>query len=192
MWKDYMVWERNHENILRDWKVKCFIQAWMQTASGYYFKHIYDLLSFPVVILSSVSGATLFITQNTTAKYVVGSISLLSGVMTAVLRQMRPDELFQQHIQTSKRYQTLIRRIDVCLSLPKGMRQDAYIFIDRVGNEIETLSKVQLYAPRYIIKKFEAKFGQLDQILYGEDIIELLKKDLYNQRQVKKIYLQSS
>lgn len=185
-----MSWEERHENILKEWKVKCFIQAWLQTASGYYYKKIYDMLSFPVVIMSSISGATLFTTHNITAKYVIGSVSLVSGVMTAVLRQMRPDELFQQYIQISKRYQTLIRKIDTCLVLPHKMRPEPVLFIEKIGNEIDSLSKIQLYAPSYILRQFELKFGQLDQILYGEDIIELLKRDLQNRKQVKKIYFQ--
>lgn len=180
-------WEATHESILKEWKAKCFVQMWLQIKSGYFYSKLHDILSYPIIILSSVCGATLFTTSIPAVKYLMGAFSITSGVLTAITRQVRPGELYQQYSQTAKRYQMLIRRIQTCLELPPEMRPPVEVFIDKIGTEIDALSATQLYPPSIILRMFERTYGYLDQLLFGEDIIELLSKDLKNRRLVKKI-----
>lgn len=180
-------WEPAHEAILKEWKAKCFVQMWLQIKSGYFYSRLHDMLSYPIIILSSVCGATLFTSSNPILKYMIGAFSISSGVLTAITRQVRPGELYQQYSQTAKRYQMLIRRIQTCLELPSDMRPPVEIFVDKIGTEIDSLSATQLYPPSVILRRFEKTYGYLDQLLFGEDIIELLAKDLKNRKLVKRI-----
>lgn len=171
-------WRDQHESILKEWKAKCFINMWLQTTSAYHYAKLQDYMSYPVIILSSVSSATLFSTNSKAVQYTVGVVTMLTGVITALSRQLKPGELYQQYSQTTKRYKALIRNIDTCLDLPLNMRPKPEVFIEKIGADMDSLSSSQLYPPVSVLKKFESKFGHIDVMMYGEDIIELLTKDL--------------
>ena len=173
-------WTTEHEKILKEWKAKAFINLWLQNKSAYHYAFIHNILSYPIIILSSVSSATIFSTDNIIIKYAVGSVSIVTGVLTALTRQLKPGELYQQYSQTSKKYQLLLRNIDTCLDLPQDMRPKPEVFIEKVGTDIDTLSTTQLYPPISVIKQFEKKYNKLDLLMFGEDIAELMKQDNKN------------
>lgn len=198
-------WTKEHENILKDWKAKAFAYLWLQTHSCYFYIKIYNWLAYIVIILSSFASATMFsltdssqnsdCTCNYTSfgvpiifvQYIIGSLSLLSAILTSVIRQLRPGEMYQQHASTAKRYHNLIRSIDACLSLTPVLRPDPSHFIDKAGIELENLADNQIEPPYRVIKKFEKIFGTLDKILYGEDIIELWKLGYQTDKAHRKI-----
>lgn len=171
------LWQPQHESVLKEWKAKCFINMWLQTSSAYHYAKLQDFLSYPVIILSSVSSATLFSTNSKAIQYTVGVVALITGVITALSRQLKPGELYQQYSQTTKKYKALIRNIDTCLDLPVNMRPKPEVFIEKIGADMDALSSSQLYPPLSVLKRFERKFGHIDVMMYGEDIVELLTKD---------------
>lgn len=65
-------WKEQHENILKEWKMKCFVNMWLQDASAYYYLNIHNWLTYPVIIITSLSSAALFATDNEVMKYIVG------------------------------------------------------------------------------------------------------------------------
>lgn len=180
-------WNEQHEEILKEWKAKCFVNLWLQDASSYFYTKLYNWLSYPVIIVSSLSSAALFSSDNLIIKYIVGVMTLSSGILTAITRQLKPGELHQQHSLTTRRYHNLIRSIDTCLSLTVPMRPQPSTFIEKIGLEIDTLAASQLDPPLKIIKQFEKKFGPLDRMLYGEDIVELMKIEMQANKMFKKM-----
>ena len=180
-------WTDAHEDILKEWKAKCFVNLWLQDKSAYYYVRLYNLLSYPVIMLSSVSSAALFSTDNDIIKYFAGAMTLCSGVLTAITRQLKPGEMYQQHALTTRRYTNLLRNIDICLSLTVTMRPSPAHFLDKIGLEIENLASNQLDPPLNVIKRFERKYGPLDKMLYGEDIVELLKIELHANKMFRKV-----
>jgi hypothetical protein len=180
-------WTEAHEDILKEWKAKCFVNLWLQDKSAYYYVRLYNFLSYPVIMLSSVSSAALFSSDNHVLKYIAGVMTLCSGVLTAVTRQLKPGEMYQQHALTTRRYTNLLRNIDICLSLTVTMRPSPAHFLDKIGLEIENLASNQLDPPLNVIKRFERKYGPLDKMLYGEDIVELLKIELHANKMFRKV-----
>lgn len=180
-------WSEKHEEILKEWKAKCFVNFWLQDASAYYFAKMYNWLSYPVIIISSVSSAALFATDNHVTKTVLGVFALVSGIITAVARQMKPGETHQQHALMTRRYHNLIRNIDTCLSLTQQLRPHPTIFIERIGVEIDNLMDSQLDPPYGIIRRFESEYGPIDRMLYGEDIVELMKMEIQTSRMFRRI-----
>lgn len=183
------VWTHAHESILKEWKAKAFAYLWLQNNSCYFYIRLHNWLAYIVIVLSSFASATMF-SLNTTngscetpllgisivaVQYVVGTVSLLSAILTGVIRQLKPGELYQQHASTAKRYHTLIRSIDACLSLTCILRPDPAIFIEKAGAELDNLANNQVDPPLSVIKKFEEIYGPLERILYGEDVVELWK-----------------
>lgn len=180
-------WSEQHEAILKEWKAKCFVNLWLQDASAYYYTRMYNWLSYPIIIISSVSSAALFSSNNAFIKYIVGIMTLSSGVLTAITRQLKPGELHQQHASATRRYHNLIRSIDTCLSLTPPMRAAPDIFIEKTGTEIDNLATSMLDPPLKIIKTFEGKYGTLDRMLYGEDIVELMKIEMKANKMFKRV-----
>lgn len=180
-------WSSKHEEILKEWKAKCFVNFWLQDASSYYFAKMYNWLSYPVIIISSVSSAALFANETLYMKYAVGVLALISGILTAIARQMKPGETHQQHVLTTRRYHNLIRHIDTCLSLTQSMRPHPTIFIEKIGVEIDNLMDGQLDPPSNIIKDFEQEYGPIDRMLYGEDIVELMKMEMQTSKMFRRI-----
>jgi hypothetical protein len=58
------------------------------------------------------------------------------------------------------------------------MRPAPDVFLERIGNEIDILESAQLDPPLLVIRKFEQKYGAVHRILYGDDIVELMKIEL--------------
>lgn len=180
-------WTEAHEDILKEWKAKCFVNLWLQEKSAYYYVRLYNLLSYPVIILTSISSAALFSSNNQVLKYIAGSMTLASGVLTAITRQLKPGELYQQHALTTRRYTNLLRSIDICLSLTISMRPSPAHFLDKIGLEIDNMASNQLDPPISVIQLFEKNYGPLDKMLYGEDIVELLKIELQANKMFRKV-----
>jgi len=186
------MWTENHENILREWKAKSFVNLWLNTASAYYYYKIYDMLTYPVIVFTSISSAALFMgTQSEIIKYMVSGISIITSILTVITRQMRPGELYQEYSNTAKHYKSLIRLIDTCLDLPIELRSPPDVFIERVKTEINALSTTQLFPPLHVLRLFENKFGSLEQKMFGEDIVEVLQHDIETRKMVRKIRQES-
>lgn len=202
-------WTIAHESILKEWKAKAFAYLWLQTNSCYLYITIYNFLSYVVIILSSFAAATMFSITDTSPsistncsyvslgipiiiiQYIIGTVSLLAAILTSISRQLRPGEMYQQHASMAKRYNNLIRSIDVCLSLTKCLRPDPTNFIDKIGTELENLADNQIEAPLIIIRKFEKNYGPIDRILYGEDVVELWKIR-YNTNKMERIIMRKT
>lgn len=180
-------WTEQHELILKEWKAKCFVNLWLQDASSYYYTRMYNWMSYPVIVVSSLSSAALFSSSNEVIKYIVGVMTLSSAILTAITRQLKPGELHQQHALTTRRYHNLIRSIDTCISLTLPMRPPPDIFIEKIGVEIDNLATSQTDPPAHVIRSFESKYGPLDRMLYGEDIAELMRIEIQTNKMFKRM-----
>jgi hypothetical protein len=182
-------WTHAHEQILKEWKAKAFAYMWLQSNSCYFYIRLHNWLAYLVIILSSFASATMFSLNSSgdscqtpiagipiiVVQYVVGTVSLLSAILTGVIRQLKPGEMYQQHASTAKRYHSLIRSIDACLSLTSVLRPDPALFIEKAGTELDNLANNQIDPPLSVVKRFERVYGPLERILYGEDVVELWK-----------------
>lgn len=181
-------WKDSHERILREWKAVAFINLWLHTTSSYYYAKIHDMLTYPVIVFTSVSSAALFMgTDSNVLKYMVSAVTLLSSVLTVVTRQMRPGELYQEYSNMAKRYSALIRHVHTCLDLPMELRMPPDKFIDKIQMEIETLSTTQMFPPLCVMRLFEKKFGSIEKKMFGDDIAELLQQDIETMQQERRI-----
>lgn len=171
-------WTKKHIDILKEWKAKCFVYLWLHDKSSYYYTCLQNYLSYPVIIFSSIASATLLSSTNIIARYCVGTLSLCSGILTSILRHLKPGELLQTHIYFTRKYHALIRNIDVCLSTTYVNRPNPDAFIEKIGSEIDVMLANQIDPPICVIRQFENKYGSLACILYGDDIIELIRAEI--------------
>lgn len=182
-----MNWKKEHETILKQWKSKIFVKLWLQNQSSYFYKYLNNLLSYPIIILSSASSATLFVSnQNTSSSVnlIVGLLTLITGILASINRHLKPSEVETNYKLTTHKYSNLIRNIDSTLSLTENMREPVDIFLERVSQEIDTIEENELEPLVYVKNKFEKQYGSIDRMLYGEDLIQILKLG----KKIKKIY----
>lgn len=180
------IW-KEHEELLNKWKYKLFVQLWLQENSMHFYAQLNNWITYPIIVISSISSATLFSTNSVPIKYTVACMSLVTGILTAISRQMRPAELYQQHASATLRYMSLLRMIDTYLSLPQNLREEhPTVFMKRIETDIATLMETQINAPPIIKQKFEKKFGSIDRLVYGEEIMALLKQSLTVKRGIEK------
>ncbi len=182
-------WCDTHEHILHDWKTKAFIDMWLQRESASYFSFIDNILMYPILLLSSCAGITLFVSGATWAIYLVSIANILVTILTALGQQLKPTEMCQQYTYIACRYAALIRSVDTCLELPKLMRPDPDVLIEKIGSEIDHLNTTQLAPPKYIIKRFEDIYGPIHLLMFGDDILQLLCKDLTAMKKFRKMMI---
>lgn len=175
--KDNIVWTTEHENILKEWKIRCFINLWLQENSSYFYSSLNNFLTYPIIVLSTITATLLFASDSIFLKYTVGTLNLLIGILMSLSLQIRPDEMLHQYQIIVQKYYTLLREIDTCLSLTKDMRQNPALMLEKVGVEMDTLMDIQLDPPFRIVRKFENLYGTLDTLLYGEDVLNMMHND---------------
>ena len=183
-----MGWKVDYEKILKEWKARAFINMWLQLHSSYYYKFINNVLTFPVIILSSISSATIFAIDNQIARYVIATFSIMSVIMTSLMMEFSPDQKQEEHLSTTRQYTKMIKNIDYCLSLPVDMRPEPIQYIEKINNEFDNVNETEAIVPKYVIKKFEIRFGNLDKILYGEAIVDILIEDMNTTRLISKAF----
>jgi hypothetical protein len=176
-------WSESHEEILRKWKSQCFVDLWLQSEAAYFYSRVYNLLSYPVIVLTTFSSAALFGGSSTTGtsevlQQIIGALTLISALLTTVTRQMKPAELSQQFSISAKRYLVLLRSLDTMLSQDRSLRPDPIAYVDKIRTEMDTLLGTQVEPPKYVKKRFERKFGSLDALLYGEDIVHMIENEM--------------
>ena len=166
------------DSMLKKLKNKALVNMWMQNGAVHYYNVMYNLLSYPVILISCLSTAAIFSDgTGTTAgiRFASGGASILSALLTAITRQMRPAELSEQHSQTCRRYERLVRMIDVTLMTPVSARPRAEVLLDRVRTEFDSVVEMQLDPPVFVVWRFgRAHGGTVDELLYGTEMAELV------------------
>lgn len=186
------IWNIDYEKILKEWKARSFVNMWLQMKSSYYYNGMNDCLTYPVIILSSISGATLFASNLNIARLITAVFSLATVILAGLLIEISPGQKAEQHMVSARRYTTLIRNIDYCLSIPSYMRIDPIKYIERVNNELDNISDIENIIPRYIIRNFEIHYGSLEKLLYGDEIMDLIVEDIKKMKIASKLLRKGS
>ena len=172
-WKQ---WNKQHEELLEKWCIKLYAQMWLQQKSMYYFNRLNNILTYPTIIISSVSSATLFSTNNNVIKYVVGGLTLATAIITGLTRHIKPAEKTQQHATALLQYQEMIHTITTCLNLPFNMREEPQLFIRDIETKMKTWNEKQAMPPPHVITWFEKRYGDIDKILYDRKLLDIIKE----------------
>ena len=168
-------WNKQHEELLEKWCIKLYAQMWLQQKSMYYFNSVNNWLTYPTIV-SSLSSATLFSTNNIAAKYTIGALSLATAIITGLTRHIKPAEKTQQHATALLQYQEMIHTITTCLNLPLEMREDPRQFIRDIESKMKTWNEKQAMPPPHIIYWFERQYGEIDKILYDRKLLDIIEE----------------
>lgn len=171
------IWEDTHVHLLQSWKAQAFVHLWTQAASQYMFRRLYTVLSFPILIISTITG-TIVYSENKMTKYAISALSLIMAILSSLQRQIRPSERAQEHATYVQKYNIIIRNINTTLSLPEDQRPDPGTFIQNVKEQLDTLANTQAEPPEFILYYFNRRFKvSVEKALYGDSLQELLQRD---------------
>lgn len=168
--------ESGWRKLLQQWKIKLFVQLWLQERSVFYYDTCNNIFSYSVIIISTASSATLFSNSSIFIQYLVGGLTLLTTLITAVTRQMKPAEKYQEHSIHAEKFHAILRKIDTHLNKP-NMNIDNETFAKSIEIEMNNLISNTLRPPAYVRWSFRRKYGNINNMLFGEEIGTLILRD---------------
>jgi hypothetical protein len=127
-------WDKKSENLLREWKEKASGYRWLHNHARMHHKSISDWLSYPSIIIASVTGVGGFAFMNPTGdgetpdnirwfQVAFATLNVIGGILTSVNKFSQSSSLVEKHSIASIAYSKLYRAIDMELTLDPEHRQ---------------------------------------------------------------------
>lgn len=161
------------QNIVRRWKAQVFVYMRLHNRSYYYYLRMYDWLSYPVIILSGVSSGTVLGSCAPGTRYTSASLSILVIIFASLIRHIRPMELAQIHATSAQSFQVLLNGLQSFLLMPRDLRMNDNEFVQSMKLSIDDLVTRQIDAPASVLRDYEKKYGAVEEILYGDDVVSV-------------------
>lgn len=157
-------WSVEHEELLADWadSAACFSYVHSECQQRCRKRNI--CMSLPVIILSTVSGTanfgmgSIFPETFTKANLVIGSMSLITGIISTVSNFLRYAENSEAHKISSVQWAKFQRNITTELSLAPEERTQVTEFINLSRKELDRLMEQSPIVDEKVIDKFNKKF----------------------------------
>ena len=152
--------------MLKDWAEKARYYAWMHNESGRMFNVLNNRLSIPLIVISTLSGSANFtmVNNNGSSVYktwfpvVMGTIGLLTAILSASIKVLRTAELSSKHDTFFKTYNALSRNIALELSLPPSQRRTSQDSCNLYRYDFDRLLSESPTIPTCVVKEFNKKF----------------------------------
>jgi len=181
-------WSDKQELLLMKWAEKAAGNRWLHNLARSNYKKTYDRLSYPTIIVSSITGVGGFAVLNPssdeaspeTHKYILitqycfAFMNVIGGILTSILKFSNNLELSEQHSAMCIRYSKFYRNIDMELSLEKNNRMDPNMFIAKCRKEYDKLSSDSPNIPFSCIKVFNESFPLKEikpDVCYGMNVM---------------------
>lgn len=161
-------WQPYHENVLNEWRKQASVNLWLALASRYHYDSLCNLLTYPTIIISTISSVGIFGIDSNVAKYLISTLLILSGVLTSVNKHIGAPEKSQEFLIRAKDYYSFIRDIDYILLTDPKDRDEVTATMKRLKVMLDRNLDIQVEPPLKIIKQYEAKFKDLE-----EDILHM-------------------
>lgn len=170
-------WPDEITTLLKTWKGQAFVHLWTQAATMYVYRRIYTVLSFPILIFSTLAG-TIVYSSKPWIKYTISALSIFTAILASLQRQVRPSERAQEHLAVVQKYSVLIRSINMTINLPADQRPEASTFLNQIKLELDALASSQPDPLQIVIHWFNRRFHvSFEKALYGDSLQELIQKD---------------
>lgn len=158
-------WESQHEIILKRWAEIASCYSWMHDRAYREFKVKNMYYAIPVIILSTLTGTANFAQQSIPEKHraiavmVIGSLNLISGLITTLAQFFKVNELQEAHRSSSILFSKFSRNISIELNLPITDRShDGVTFLEHSRQEYNRLVEQSPTIPTTVLSKFNSKF----------------------------------
>jgi hypothetical protein len=165
-------WSKEQERLMAEWSDIATCYRWLHDQSEKIFHSKTLWINLPVIILSTVGGTanfgvqSLFESDDTKkyASFVIGSISLLAGLLTTVGNYLRYAQLEESNRVASIAWGKFQRLIAVELAIHPNDRMDSMDFLKICRSDLDRLIEQSPPIPKEAIELFEDRFGQIKEL----------------------------
>lgn len=175
-------WSPGLEEVLRKEGEESQGLFWLHNQSSLVSTRNNDWIQIPSIILQTVTGF-LSATSGLVNPMVLGSMSVLTAIMTTILSYYKFSAKAEAHRMSAMLYLKIYKKIEVELSLPYTQRTDPLKLLEEVREKLARVQEVAPDVPETVITKYKVNFSKgdtkapiiangLDRIVVYKDIEE--------------------
>lgn len=160
-----MSWNKSQELLLDTWAENAASYKWMHIKSSRYYNFVNDLITIPIIVLSSLSamGAVFVINNsegeihrsNTIIEYIFAVANLIVATLSSVQKYKRFGETSERHRTAAVEYSKFYREIKLELVLDPKARDYAIEYSKNMKLAYDKLLSGSPEIPGHISKGFE-------------------------------------
>lgn len=170
-------WCSRQESLLKRWGEKAAGYRWLHNHARLKYKNQHDYLSYPSIIIASITGVGGFAVLNPSgtddlnsitkrnimiAQYVFAFLNVIGGILTSISKFSQCQHLSERHSVMCIQYSKFYRSIDMELSLDVQHRADVIEFVSKCRDEYDKLLDEAPDIPRESIEAFNREFPDRD------------------------------
>lgn len=166
-------WTQKHVDLLSSWAERAAGYRWLHNHARLYFKRQNDYLSYPSIIIASITGVGGFAvlnpsgnedlsqdtrTQIMIVQYVFAFLNVLGGILTSISKFSQSSTLAAEHSGMCIQYSKFYRNIQMELSLETRDRTCVVEFMKKSREEYDRLLDHAPDIPAISIQAFNIEF----------------------------------
>jgi hypothetical protein len=165
-------WCPKQEKLLIRWAEKAAGYRWLHNHARMFYKKQNDWLSYPCIIISSITGVGGFAVlspndQNMSVEqkqkivifqYFFAFLNVVAGILTSISKFNNSSRMMESHSVMCVQYSKFYRNIDMELSLETKYREDVLDFVNKVRLEYDRLLDEAPDIPSHTIEAFNDMF----------------------------------
>jgi len=177
----YMAWSIENEEILIKWCDYAQCYKWLNYQAQQHYSYLHAWFTISTILLSTTSGVISFshpILGITYIPYIVGSINIFVGMISAIQQYLNISELKEAYRVCEVAWGKLSRNILIEIAKSPNERMDATNFFKITRNEYDRLTEINPTIPEHIIKEFKDNFVGDENSDQRKKYAELRKPDI--------------
>ena len=166
-------WCEKQEKLLKSWAERAAGYRWLHNHARLHYKKQNDYLSYPSIVIASITGVGGFavlnpsgndnVSSETRAKimiiqYLFAFLNVLGGILTSISKFSQSLALSQSHSVMCVQYSKYYRNIDMELSLDENDRTCVVEFVKKCREEYDRLLDEAPDIPAISIEAFNIEF----------------------------------
>lgn len=177
-------WCPRQEELLRRWAEKAAGYRWLHNWSRLHFKRQNDILSYPSIIIASITGVGGFAvlspdndTRDDSTKtrimyvqYFFAFLNVIGGILTSISKFSQSSYLAEQHSVTANAYSKFYRNIDMELSIERENRPPMLEYVVKMRKDYDRLLDDAPDIPAVAIAAFNMNYKDADLDMAKPDV----------------------
>jgi hypothetical protein len=165
-------WTAEIEKLMAEWADKAITYRWMHERTERIFASKDLGFMFPVIILSTVTGAANFALDSVIqdpeykkyAQLGLGGLSILTGIISTIANRLGYGSRSEAHKGASVHWGKFQRLIAIELSLHPNERSDCMAFLKTCRNELDRLIEQSPTIPQHVIDECRVEFRKYPKV----------------------------
>ena len=175
--EDSHKWCDKQEKLLKSWAERAAGYRWLHNHARLHYKRQNDYLSYPSIVISSITGVGGFAVLNPSGndnvpqhvknkimivQYFFAFLNVIGGILTSIGKFSQSSTLSDSHSLMCVQYSKFYRNIDMELSLDEKDRSCVVDFVKKCREEYDRLLDDAPDIPSISIQAFNLEFPERD------------------------------